>query len=91
MKNYSEKLNQIETLKREGKSKIKIVKLMMLKDEINKLEESLNYKKGRVYPGIDENESLEHDNLFEFFGGENLDDIEKGIKLLKKVLTEASK
>ena len=30
------------------------------------------YKKGRIYPGINEVESYEHDNLSEFFGSDDL-------------------
>jgi len=89
MKNYSETLKAIEILKQENKSKVRTVKLHLLKDEIDNLETTLEYKKGRIYPGINIVESYENDNLSDFFGTEDLDEIEKEVKELKRALREA--
>jgi len=89
MKSYSETLKAIEILKQESKSKVRTVKLHLLKDEIDNLETTLEYKKGRIYPGINEVESYEHDNLSEFFGSDDLSEMEKGVQTLKKAIREA--
>ena len=46
MKNYIETLKAIEILKQENKSKVRTVKLHLLKGEIENLETTLEYKKG---------------------------------------------
>jgi hypothetical protein len=89
MKNYTETLKAIEILKQENKSKVRTVKLQMLKAEIDHLETTLAYKKGRIYPGINIVESYENENLSDFFGTEDLDEIEKGVRSLKRMLREA--
>jgi len=89
MKNYSETLKAIEILKQENKSKVRTVKLHLLKEEIDNLETTLEYKKGRIYPGINIVESYENENLSDFFGTEDLDEIEKEVKELKRALREA--
>jgi len=89
MKNYSETLKAIEILKQENKSKVRTVKLHLLKEEIDNLETTLEYKKGRIYPGINIVESYENENLSDFFGTEDLDEIEKEVKVLKRALWEA--
>lgn len=89
MKNYTETLKAIEILKQENKSKVRTVKLQMLKAEIDHLETTLEYKKGRIYPGINIVESYENENLRDFFEKENLDEIEKDVRSLKRALREA--
>lgn len=89
MKNFIETLKEIEVLKQENKSKIRTVKLHILRDIIDNFKVSLDYKKGRINPGIEEIESFERDNLYSFFGTENLDEIKEKIQTLKKVLREA--
>ena len=89
MKNYSETFKAIEILKQENKSKVRTVKLHLLKDEIDNLETTLEYKKGRIFPGINIVESYENENLSDFFGTEDLDEIEKEVKALKRALREA--
>ncbi len=91
MKNFEETLNEIGTLKTESKSNVRSAKLHILKNEIEYFETSLAYKKGRIYPGIDEIASFEHDNLFEFFGNEDLAEIGKRIVLLRRLIREAMK
>jgi len=89
MRNYIETLKAIEILKQENKSKVRTVKLHLLKGEIENLETTLEYKKGRIYPGINVVESYENDNLNEFFGSDDIDQLEKGVRSLKKALREA--
>lgn len=89
MKNYTETLKAIEILKQENKSKVRTVKLQMLKAEIDHLETTLEYKKGRIYPGINIVESYENENLSDFFGTEDLDEIEKDVRFLKRTFREA--
>lgn len=90
MKTFNETLKEIAILKEENKSKIRSVKLHMLKSEINNFETSFEYKKGRIYPGISEVESFEHDNLYQFFESEDLNEVGKRIRALKSALREAS-
>ncbi len=89
MKTFSETLKELEVLRGENKSKVRTVKLHLLKAEIDNLETTLEYKKGRIYPGINVVESYENDHLNEFFGTEDLGEFEKGIKSLKKAFREA--
>ena len=91
MKNYDYTLNAIEILKQENKSKVRTVKLHLLKDEIDNLETTLEYKKGRIYPGINIVESYENNLLNEFFGSDDMDYIERGVKVLKNAISEAIK
>ncbi len=91
MKNYDYTLNAIEILKQENKSKVRTVKLHLLKDEIDNLETTLEYKKGRIYPGINIVESYENNLLNEFFGSDDMDYIERGVKVLKNAISQAIK
>ena len=91
MKNYDYTLNAIEILKQENHSKVRTVKLQLLKDEIDNLETTLEYKKGRIYPGINIVESYENNLLNEFFGSDDMNYIERGVKVLKKEISEAMK
>jgi hypothetical protein len=89
MKNYGETLKAIEILKQENKSKVRSVKLHLLKEEIDNLETTLEYKKGRVYLGIGEVASYENNLLNDFFESDDIGEFEKGVKSLKKALREA--
>jgi|GEM_PF-3537049 len=91
MKNYDETLKELDILKHERETRIKKVKLQLIKDEINNLEVSLNYKRGRIYPGIDEIESFENNDLYDYFGSDDHDKIERKIKTLKGAFREANK
>ena len=91
MKNYDYTLNAIEILKQENKSKVRTVKLHLLKDEIDNLETTLEYKKGRIYPGINIVESYENNLLNEFFGSDDMEYIERGVKVLKNAISQAIK
>ena len=90
MKNYNETLKELDILKHERETRIKKVKLQLIKEEINNLEVSLDYRRGRIYPGIDEIESFENDDLYDYFGSDDHDEIERGIKTLKKAFREAN-
>ena len=89
MKNYDETLKAIEILKQENKSKVRTVKLHLLKDEIDNLETTLEYKKGRIYPGINIVESYENNLLNDFFQSDDMDYFERGVKILKNAIREA--
>lgn len=89
MRKFNETLKEIGVLKQENKSKIRTVKLHLLRNEIDNFTVSLDYKKGRIYPGIDEIESFEHDNLYIFFETKDLAEIGEKIQTLKNALREA--